>query len=162
MQIMADELSDLSGANKPVEVKVFGPDQKVLALAEQIGEMLEKKGKGRGIKEVSTNVFAGNPDLLVQLDSVKAERHGLKPDSVARQLRAMFLGQIAARAGVVRHGSPMCAFDIPTQFASALVALMPISSEGSGSASSRLDCTAESLRACRAWRGPCHYPRSQR
>jgi multidrug efflux pump subunit AcrB len=99
VQVMADELSDLSGANKPIEVKVFGPDQKVLrGLAEQIGEMLEKKGKGRGIKEVNTNVFAGNPDLLVQLDTAKVERYGLKPDLVARQLRAMFLGQVSARA----------------------------------------------------------------
>ncbi|OWK39067.1 efflux RND transporter permease subunit [Fimbriiglobus ruber] len=98
IQIMADELSDLSGANKPIEVKLFGPDQKVLrALADQVGETLEKKGKGRGIKEVSTNVFAGNPDLVVQLDAAKAERHGLKPDAVARQLRTMFLGQIAAK-----------------------------------------------------------------
>src|SRR5262249_24217138 len=99
VQIMADELSDLSGANKPIEVKLFGPDQKVLrGLAEQVGEMLETKGKGRGIKEVSTNVFAGNPDLLIQLDAAKAERLGLKPDAVARQLRAMFLGQVAAKA----------------------------------------------------------------
>ncbi len=99
IQIMADELSDLSGANKPIEIKLFGPEQKVLrSLAEQVGEMLEKKGKGRGIKEVNTNVFAGNPDLLIQLDAAKAERLGLKPDAVARQLRAMFLGQIAAKA----------------------------------------------------------------
>lgn len=99
VQIMADELSDLSGANKPIEVKLFGPDQVVLrSLAERIGEMLEKKGKGRGIKEVSTNVFAGNPDLIVKLDPAKVERYGLKPDAVARQLRAMFLGQVAARA----------------------------------------------------------------
>jgi multidrug efflux pump subunit AcrB len=99
VQIMADELNDLSGANKPIEIKIFGPDQKVLRnLAAQVGEMLEKKGKGRGIKEVNTNVFAGNPDLIVQLDSAKLERLGLKPDAVARQLRAMFLGQVAAKA----------------------------------------------------------------
>ena len=99
VQIMADELSDLSGANKPIEVKLFGPDQKVLrTLADQVGETLEKKGKGRGIKDVSSNVFAGNPDLIVQLDAAKTERHGLKPDAVARQLRVMFLGQVAARA----------------------------------------------------------------
>src|SRR5262249_53260009 len=77
----------------------FGADQKVLrGLAEQVGETLEKKGKGRGIKEVNTNVFEGNPDLLVEMDAAKAERLGLKPDAVARQLRAMFLGQVAARA----------------------------------------------------------------
>src|SRR5206468_3657790 len=30
VQIMADELSDLSGANKPVEVKLMGPDHREL------------------------------------------------------------------------------------------------------------------------------------
>jgi multidrug efflux pump subunit AcrB len=98
IQIMADELSDLSGANKPVEIKVFGPDQKELRrLAEQIGEMLETKGKGRGFKEVNTTVREGNPDVMIQVDGAKAERLGLKPDAVARQLKAMFFGQIAAQ-----------------------------------------------------------------
>ena len=32
--------------------------------------MLEKKGKGRGIKEVNSNVRDGNPDLMIQLDGV--------------------------------------------------------------------------------------------
>jgi multidrug efflux pump subunit AcrB len=98
IQIMADELNDLSGANRPIEIKLFGPDQKQLrSLAEQVGEMLEKKGKGRGIKEVNTNVREGNPDLMIQVDPARAERLGLKPDAIARQLRAMFLGQIAAQ-----------------------------------------------------------------
>ena len=98
MQMMADELADLSGANKPVEVKLFGPDQRELRrLAEQVGETLEKKGKGRGIKGVNSNVRAGNPDLMIQIDTAKAERMGLKSDAVARQLKAMFLGQTAAQ-----------------------------------------------------------------
>ena len=70
VQIMADELSDLSGANKPVEVKLIGPDHLELRrLAEQLGETLEKKGKGRGIKEVNSNVRGGNPDLMVVVDT---------------------------------------------------------------------------------------------
>ena len=98
IQIMDDELSDLSGANKPIEVKLFGPDQKMLRkLAEEVGETLEKKGKGRGIKGVNTNVRAGNPDLLVHLDGVYADKLGLKPDAVVRQLRAIFQGQIATQ-----------------------------------------------------------------
>jgi multidrug efflux pump subunit AcrB len=46
---------------------------------------------------VNTNVREGNPDLMVQVDAAKAERLGLKPDSVARQLKAIFQGQIAAQ-----------------------------------------------------------------
>src|SRR5205823_5680620 len=57
VQIMADELNDLSGINKPVEVKLFGPDHRQLRkIAADVGEVLEKKGKGHGIKEVNNNV----------------------------------------------------------------------------------------------------------
>jgi multidrug efflux pump subunit AcrB len=99
VQIMADELNDLSGINKPIEVKLFGPDQKQLRkLAEEVAETLEKKGKKRGIKEVNSNVRAGNPDLMIQLDGVYADKLGLKPDAVARQLKAIFQGQIASQA----------------------------------------------------------------
>jgi multidrug efflux pump subunit AcrB len=98
VQIMEDELNDLSGANKPIEVKLFGPDQRVLRkLADEVAETLEKEGKGRGIKEVNSNVRAGNPDLMITLDGVYADKLGMKPDTVARQLRAIFQGQIAAQ-----------------------------------------------------------------
>jgi multidrug efflux pump subunit AcrB len=98
VQIMADELNDLSGINKPVEVKLFGPDQRQLRkIAEEVAETLEKKGKGRGIKEVNSNVRQGNPDLMIRLDGVYADKLGLKPDAVARQLKAIFQGQIATQ-----------------------------------------------------------------
>jgi multidrug efflux pump subunit AcrB len=98
IQIMEDELNDLAGANRPVEVKVYGPDYKELRrIAEAIGETLEKNGKGHGIKEVNTNVFAGNPDLRIDVDSGRATRLGLTPAEIERQLRTMYLGQIAGQ-----------------------------------------------------------------
>src|SRR5207244_3537045 len=49
VQVMQDELNDLSGANKPIEIKLFGPDHVELRrLAGKIGDTLEEKGKGRG------------------------------------------------------------------------------------------------------------------
>ncbi|HWY88272.1 MAG TPA: efflux RND transporter permease subunit [Gemmataceae bacterium] len=99
VQIMQDELNDLSGANKAVEVKLFGPDHTELRrLADgPIGEMLEKKGKGRGIKGVNTNVHEGNPDLMIALDGVQAAKRGLTNDAVERQLKVMFFGQVATQ-----------------------------------------------------------------
>jgi multidrug efflux pump subunit AcrB len=99
IQIMQDELADLSGASKPVEVKLFGPDHKELRrLAEEvIGDRLEKRGKGRGIKEVNTNVHEGNPDLMIRVNEVIAARTGLSVDAVERQLRTMFIGQVATQ-----------------------------------------------------------------
>ena len=72
-------------------------------LAEEVAEILEKKGKGRGIEEVNSHVFAGNPDLMVQVDGVLGGAVGLTPQEVERQLRAMYLGQIATQ---VRESSP--------------------------------------------------------
>jgi multidrug efflux pump subunit AcrB len=98
IQIMEDELNDLSGASKPIEVKLFGPDQRQLRkLAEDVGDLLEKKGKGRGFIEVNSNVREGNPDLMIKLDGVLADKVGMKPDTVARQLKAIFQGQIATQ-----------------------------------------------------------------
>jgi multidrug efflux pump subunit AcrB len=98
IQVMADELNDLSGINKPVEVKIFGPDHiQLRKIASDVGETLEKKGKGRGIKEVNSNVREGNPDLVIQMDGVNADKLGLKADAVARQLRAIFQGQMASQ-----------------------------------------------------------------
>jgi multidrug efflux pump subunit AcrB len=95
--IIRDQLDDLSGQNKPIEIKLFGPDYSVLRpLAEEVTEMLEKKGKGRGIGEVHSHVFAGNPDLMVQVNGYWAAR-GLTAMDVERQLRAMYLGQVATQ-----------------------------------------------------------------
>jgi multidrug efflux pump subunit AcrB len=95
--IFQDELNDLTGASKPVEIKLFGPDHtKLRAMADDpIGEMLEKKGKGRGIKEVNTNVHEGNPDLMIIPDGPQLAKRGLKPEDLERQLKAIYMGQVA-------------------------------------------------------------------
>jgi multidrug efflux pump subunit AcrB len=98
IQLIEDQLNDLSGASRPVEVKLFGPDQAQLRkLADDVAEVLEKKGKGRGIREVNSNVRGGNPDLMIKIDGIYADRLGLKPDAVVRQLKAIFQGQIATQ-----------------------------------------------------------------
>ncbi len=98
IQIMEDELNDLSGANRPIEVKLFGPDYAVLRHeAEEVAEEIEKHGKGRGIKEVNSSVLEGNPDLVIRVDEVQAKRLGLDVMEVERQLRAMYRGQLATQ-----------------------------------------------------------------
>jgi multidrug efflux pump subunit AcrB len=98
VQIMADELNDLSGASRPIEVKVFGKDHKELReLAEKIGELLEKEGKGHGLRDVNSNVREGVPDLQVQVDGVRAARMGLTAEGIRRQLEAIYLGQVATQ-----------------------------------------------------------------
>src|SRR5438552_15227433 len=88
--IMQDQLNDLSGQNRPLEIKLFGPDYGQLRpMAESVAEMLEKKGKGRGVKEVNSHVFAGNPDVMVQVQGYWIAR-GLTAQEVERQLGALY------------------------------------------------------------------------
>jgi multidrug efflux pump subunit AcrB len=97
--LITDELNDLSGANKPVEVKLFGPDYHELdELAEKVGKVLkELKNTNQSIHDIDEAVYAGNPDLAVKIDGVRAARFGLTPDAVERQLNAMFFGQVATQ-----------------------------------------------------------------
>jgi multidrug efflux pump subunit AcrB len=98
VQIMQDELADLSGAAKPVEVKLFGPEYPVLrSLADQAGEILEKNGKGHGIKEVENHVTQGNPDVMIVPDGTKVTRYNTSALDIERQLGAMYLGQVATQ-----------------------------------------------------------------
>jgi multidrug efflux pump subunit AcrB len=98
VQIMQDELADLSGAARPVEIKLFGPEYPVLrSIADQAGEMLEKNGKGHGIKEVENHVTQGNPDVMIVPDGTKVARYNTSAMDIERQLAAMYLGQVATQ-----------------------------------------------------------------
>ncbi len=95
--IMQDELNDLSGSNRPIEVKLFGPDYRVLRpLAEKVAEKLDKNGTGHGLKEINSNVYAGNPDLMIKPHNVWSTR-GLSAQEVQRQVDAMYLGKVATQ-----------------------------------------------------------------
>jgi multidrug efflux pump subunit AcrB len=98
IQIMEDELNDLSGANKPIEVKLFGRDYRELReLGGKVADKFEKDGKGRGFREPKSNVYEGNPDLMVIPDRYALEKVGLSAQEIERQLRAIYLGQIATQ-----------------------------------------------------------------
>ena len=112
IQIMQDELNDLSGASKPIEVKLFGEDYFTLQkLATKVGDRLanndeayQKVRRIRGLKEIDTTVTAGNPDLKIEVNTAKAARLNIKVDEVERQTAGDLLRTIChASAG---NGSP--------------------------------------------------------
>jgi multidrug efflux pump subunit AcrB len=99
MQIMQDELGDLAGEGKPIEIQIYGPDQSVLRrLAQQVADKLEEKDTDHALDGINSNVTAGNADLPITVDQQEAGRLGLTPEAVRRQMAAMFTGQIAAQA----------------------------------------------------------------
>jgi len=92
--LIRDQINDLSGVSKPIEVKIFGPDFAVLRdLAEQVGKIVEKTPD---IGEVNSNVQLGNPDIVVRTNSAEAARLGLTQQDIEAQLNAALYGQVAA------------------------------------------------------------------
>jgi CzcA family heavy metal efflux pump len=94
LPLIRDQINDLSGVDKPIEVKVFGPDLNVLRdLAEQVAKVLEKTS---ALTEVNSNVQLGNPDIVVRANSAQAARLGLTEQDIESQLNAALYGQVAA------------------------------------------------------------------
>ncbi|HET6325931.1 MAG TPA: efflux RND transporter permease subunit [Planctomycetaceae bacterium] len=92
--LVRDQINDLSGVDKPIEIKIFGPDFNVLReLAEKAGQIAEKTP---GVTEVKSNVELGNPDIVVRTKSAEAARLGLTQMDVESQLNAALYGQVAA------------------------------------------------------------------
>ena len=97
IQIMQDELNDLSGASKPVEVKLFGPDQKQLRTwptdRREAGE--ERQGpRHQGGQQQRLRGQPG-PDDRGRHRACRPSR--AEAGLMSRQLKAMFQGQIATQ-----------------------------------------------------------------
>jgi CzcA family heavy metal efflux pump len=91
--LVRDQINDLSGVDKPIEIKIFGPDfNQIRQLAEKAGQIAEKTP---GVGEVKSNVELGNPDIVVRTKSVEAARLGLTQMDVEAQLNAALYGQVA-------------------------------------------------------------------
>ena len=92
--LVQDQINDLAGVDRPIEVKVFGPDiAKLRDLAQQAAKVIEDIP---GVADVNANVRMGNPDIVVRPKSVETERVGLSEQDVENQLNAGLYGQIAS------------------------------------------------------------------
>ncbi len=96
IQVMQDELNDLAGAAKPIEIKIFGPDSAILRkLAEAAGKILESdEVKAAGLNESDNKVHEGNPDIYFQVDPIQAAAVGLNATQIQSQVRTALFGQI--------------------------------------------------------------------
>lgn len=92
VQLLQDMLGDLEGNPTPIEVKIFGDDtSKLEELAEPVEQMLEKTD---GIVDV-VGMQRGNPEVTWTVDPVAAGRYNTTVESVADQLSAAWLGEVA-------------------------------------------------------------------
>ncbi len=92
--LVQDQINDLAGVDRPIEVKVFGPDFTTLReLAEKVGKIVEEVP---GTADVNSHVFLGNPDIVIRPDSTQTARVGLTVMDVESQLNAALYGQVAS------------------------------------------------------------------
>ena len=98
-QMLQDLIGDLSGVPEPIEVKIFGSDQKTIeTTARQIAMQLRSLP---GLVDVFDGVVLSLPEQEVVVDETAAARYGLTPADVYSNLRTAIEGTVATR---IRQG----------------------------------------------------------
>jgi CzcA family heavy metal efflux pump len=95
IQVLQDLIGDLAGAPAPIEVKLYGEDQQ--QLARLAGGLEERLGRIPGMVDTTTSLVESGPQLVVQVDPVRAGRVGLTAGAVADQANAAIAGDVATR-----------------------------------------------------------------
>jgi CzcA family heavy metal efflux pump len=97
VQILADVISDLAGAARPMEIKLFGSDLDALeAYARKLEPALSKID---GLEDFYDGVSEKSPELLMSVSGTEANRAGLTPADVAGAVSGALFG---VPAGEVR------------------------------------------------------------
>ena len=112
--LILDQLNDMAGLERMVEIKIFGPDPaKLRDLAEKvetaIGKKIKLTQKGADgedekvddplrklhLKDVNAHAHLGNPDLVIKPDPLQVARVGLTMQDLETQLTTALYGQVA-------------------------------------------------------------------
>ncbi|MEI6739676.1 MAG: efflux RND transporter permease subunit [Gemmatimonadaceae bacterium] len=97
VQILSDVLDDLSGAGKPVEIKLFGADLRALeTYAQQLAPALEKVD---GLEDFYNGIAEPSAELAMTIRTADAARAGLTASQVSGAVAGALLG---VEAGEIR------------------------------------------------------------
>jgi CzcA family heavy metal efflux pump len=104
-QVLQDMIGDLSNAPEPIQIKIFSPDQNMLAqLGPRIGDAI---GKIPGVVDVENgidNTISG-PATNFQVNSSVAARFGFTPTEVSQDATAILDG-LPATDPLIANGQP--------------------------------------------------------
>ncbi len=95
VEILQDIIGDLAGAPEPIEIKLFGEDQKTLEEAAQ--SVAGKLEKITGAADVQSGVVESGPELTARVDPIRAGRAGLSATEIGDQTEGALLGVQATR-----------------------------------------------------------------
>ncbi len=92
-QVLQDLIGDLSGVPEPIEVKVFGPDQKTIeATARQVATRMRSI---HGLVDVFNGIVESIPEQAVVVDNTSAAHYGLSADDIRAALDSVIQGTVA-------------------------------------------------------------------
>ncbi len=92
-QMLQDLIGDLSGTPQPIEVKVFGADQKTIeATARQVADRMRSI---HGLVDVFDGIVLSIPEQAVVVDNTSAAHYGLSADDIRAALSSVIQGTIA-------------------------------------------------------------------
>ncbi len=92
-QMLQDLIADLSGVPEPIEVKIFGADQKEL---EKTARLVAARLRSiPGLVDVFDGVVLSNPQQEIVVDEAAAARYGLNASDIYDALRAAVEGKVA-------------------------------------------------------------------
>jgi multidrug efflux pump subunit AcrB len=96
VQLMQDVIGDLAGSPEPVELKLFGRDQRATErAAAAVAKAVEPTP---GLVDLFNGIQGDNPVLRVELDPARVSRLGLTTEAVGAQARAALFGAAAGTA----------------------------------------------------------------
>src|SRR5262249_43165776 len=91
-QVIGDMLGDLMASVQPVEVKIFGDNQKKLeGLSKQASEIISNV---KGTADVFDGIVIAGPSVSVQPNLPKLAQYGITPANLQYQLQAALEGNI--------------------------------------------------------------------
>lgn len=94
-QLMMDVIGDLTNNPKPVEIKLFGDDTRLLEQkSREVASLIESVP---GVVDVFDGVVVSGPSIIVHVDRTKAAQAGLSVEDVQAQLELIMTGRTDSR-----------------------------------------------------------------
>ncbi len=105
IQLLQDEIGDLTSSPQPIEIKLFSPDPELLKKwAPKVGERLKKIKGVVDVKDGIENTISG-PAIVMKVDPVVAARSGFTPQEIDVDASAILQGEPATTPVVVNDHS---------------------------------------------------------
>src|SRR5665811_34913 len=105
IQVLQDQIGDLTSSPEPIEIKLFSPDPALLKVwGPKIAERIKKIKAVADVKDGLENTISG-PAIVMKVDPVVAARSGFTPQEIELDASAILQGEPATTPVVVNDRS---------------------------------------------------------